>query len=337
MLRFFEKFSTQSQQKLTFYLFKVRGVGLLLFSFIMLLTACSQNQSTHALGYIEGEYVYLSSPLSGQLIQLAVRKGESVQAGQIAFKLDPQPESAQLAAAEAQLQSARQDLENLKSGERSTIIKRLEAQISQAQANLIYSKKMHERNAELRKTGAVGQAAVDQSRAQFEADTQKLHETQANLAEAKLGARSNLIASQEAKVQAAQNEVTKYRWMVDQKIIRFTQAGYVQDTLFRQNEFVSEGKPVIQFLPPENRTLVFFISEKKLSRIHVGQTISFTCDECKKQFSAVIDYISSQAEYTPPVIYSKDSRDKLVYEVEAKIDPSVVKNMTPGLPVEVTV
>ncbi len=308
-----------------------------IFSCIIFLSACSQNQPTHALGYIEGKYVYLSPSISGQLIQLAVRKGESVQAGQLAFKLDPQPEASQLAAAEAQLQSAQQELENLKSGERSTIIKRLEAQISQAQANLVYSKKMYERNAELRKTGAVGQAAVDQSRAQYEADTQKLQETQANLAEAKLGARSNLIASQESRVQAAQNEVTKYRWMLEQKTVFFTKAGFVQDTLFRQNEFVPSGKPIIQFLPPENRVLIFFIPEKKLSRIRAGQTILFTCDECNKQFSAVIDYISSQAEYTPPVIYSKDSRDKLVYEVEAKIDPSVVKNMTPGLPVEVTV
>lgn len=314
----------------------MRFLQWIVISIFFLLSACSDHHTTHLLGYIEGRYVYLSSPISGQLIQLAVRKGEFVKPGQLAWKLDPQPEASELAAAEANLQAAQQDLENIKRGERNTIIKRLEAQISQAQANLIYSKKTYERNVELRKTNAISQAAVDQSRALFDADTQKLQETQANLAEAKLGARTHLILAQEAKVQSAQNAVTKYRWMVDQKTVQFTQAGYVQDTLFRQNEFVPSSKPVIQFLPPQNRIVVFFIPEKKLTQIRPGQTISFTCDGCNKPFSAVIDYISSQAEYTPPVIYSQDSREKLVYEVEAKVSESIAKDVTPGLPVEIT-
>ena len=309
----------------------------LLIAVPFLLSACSDDHSTHVLGYIEGQYTYLSPSVSGQLIELAVRKGEFVQPGQLAWKLDPQPEAAQLAAAQAQLASAEQDLQNLKLGERNTIIKRFEARVSQEQANLIYSKKMYERNVELRKTGAVSQAAVDLSRSQTDLDAQKLNEAQANLAEAKLGARTNIISSQEARVNSAQNQVRQYQWMVDQKVVRFTQAGYVQDTLFRQNEFVGVGKPVIQFLTPDNRILVFFIPENKLSGIHPGQTISFTCDSCGKPISAVIDYISSQAEYTPPVIYSDNSREKLVYWVEANIDPSIVLKLHPGEPVEVSV
>jgi HlyD family secretion protein len=304
--------------------------------FFLLLSACSDHH-VHVLGYIEGKYIYLSSPIPGHLIQLAVQKGDTVKVGQLAWKLDPQPEASDLAKAKEQLQAAQQDLENLKSGERSTIIKRLEAQILQAQANVAYSEKMHERNAALAKTGAIGLAVVDQWEAQHEADIQKLQAAKANLAEAKLGARSNLISAQEAKMRAAQNEVTHYQWTLDQKTKYFSQAGYVQDTLYRQNEYVAAGKPVIQFLPPENREVVFFIPQKQLSFIHAGQSITFTCDECQKPFSATIDFISTQAEYTPPVIYSRDSRDKLVYRVEAKMDLNTAINMKPGLPVEVTI
>lgn len=304
--------------------------------FFLLLSACSDHH-THVLGYIEGDYVYLSSPIPGQLIQLAVQRGETVKAGQLAWKLDPQPEASDLAKAKEQLQAAQQDLENLKSGERNTIIKRLEAQILQAQANVVYSEKMHERNATLAKTGAVGVAVVDQWKAQHEADVQKLQEAKANLAEAKLGARTNLISSQEAKVRAAQNDVSHYQWALDQKTKYFSKAGYVQDTLYKQNEYVEAGKPVLQFLPPENREVIFFIPQKQLSLIHAGQTVTFTCDACQKPFSATIVYISTQAEYTPPVIYSRDSRDKLVYRIEAKMDLNTAINMKPGLPVEVTI
>lgn len=302
----------------------------------LLLSACSHH-SQHYLGYIEGKYVYLSSPVSGQLMQLGVKQGETVQANQMAFQLDPQPELSQLQNAQSQLQAAQQDLENLKLGERATVLKRLEAQILQAKSNIVYSKKMFERNGELVKTGAIGKATFDQSRAQYQTDEQKLNEAQANLAEAKLGARNNLIAAQEAKVQAAQAQVSQYQWMVSQKTIHFSKAGFVQDTLFRQNEYVPAGRPVIQFLPPENRVVVFYVPEKKLSQIQVGEKINFSCDECQKNMTAAISYISSQAEYTPPVIYSDNSREKLVYWVEANIDPSILLKLHPGEPVEVSV
>ncbi|OGT27197.1 MAG: hypothetical protein A3I77_00570 [Gammaproteobacteria bacterium RIFCSPLOWO2_02_FULL_42_14] len=311
-----------------------RVTGMFISAGLCLICACSHHQTPY-LGYVEGRYVYLSSPVSGQLIQLAVQKGETVKTGQVAFQLDPQPESSELSAAKAQFQSAERDLENLKLGARETIIKRLEAQILQAHANVTYSKKMLDRNQSLRQTGAVSQAMLDQSRTTHQTDLQKLNEAQANLAEAKLGARTNLIEAQEAKVNAARASVEKYQWMVSQKNVVIPADGFVQDTLFRQNEFVPAGKPVIQFLPNQNRLLIFFIPEKKLSGIHLGQLISFTCDGCAKNLSATIDYISSRAQYTPPVIYSEESRSKLVYWIEASMDASTALKVNPGEPIEV--
>src|SRR3990167_7145145 len=235
------------------------------------LSACSSDHKLHLLGYVEGRYVYLSSPVSGQLIQLAVQKGETVKANQLAFQLDPQPELSQL---------------------------------KNAQAKVVLTEKMLARNQELPRTNAIGQAALDASVQEHD---------------------------------SAVTQVTQYQWMVSQKRMQFARAGFVQDTLFRQNEFVPAGKPVIALLPPENRILVFFVPEKNLSHIKSGEKVTFTCDGCQKNLTATIDYISSQAEYTPPVIYSIDSREKLVYWVEAKIDPSAVKDMNPGQPIEVEI
>lgn len=312
----------------------LRGIAVLSMA-CSLMMACSTHHHIKVLGYVEGRYVYLSSPVSGKLIQLAVQKGETVAANQLAFQLDPEPELSQLNATKALLQQEQQTLEDLKKGQRETIVKQIQAQISQAEANVIFSKKTYERYVALRKTGAISQASVDQARSQYDNDAEKLNQMKANLAEAKLGARTNLIAAQEARVKSSENQVAQYEWSVSQKTVHMPANGFVQDTLFRQNEFVAAGKPVIQFLPPENRILVFFVPEKNISQIKPGETIYFTCDGCQKNIKASIDYISSQAEYTPPVIYSIDSREKLVYWVEAKIDPAVVKNMNPGEPVEV--
>jgi HlyD family secretion protein len=300
----------------------------------LLLSSCTHHH-THALGYVEGRYVYLSSPVSGTLISLGVQKGQSIAKNQLAFQLDPQPELSQLQNAEAQLESAEQDLKDLELGQRTTVLDRLSAQIKQAEANVAYSKKMLDRNVELRKTHYVSQAALDQARSQFQSDSEALHTAEANLAEGKLGAREHAILSMRAKVKSLRAQVSQYQWMVSQKTIRIPSDGFVQDTLFRQNEFVPAGKPVVEFLPPANRLLIFFVPERNLSEVKMGQTIHFTCDACQKNMTASIDYISSHAEYTPPVIYSKDSREKLVYWVEAKIDPAVVNKMNPGQPIEV--
>ena len=60
----------------------------------------------------------------------------------------------------------------------------------------------------------------------------------------------------------------------------------------------------------------------------------FRCDACGAERLATISYVSSRAEFTPPVIYSRGSRDRLVFLVEAR--PDNPAQLTPGLPVDVT-
>lgn len=302
---------------------------------VIFLLSCSRNHSVDFLGYVEGKYIYLSSSAAGRLMQLNVRKGESVKAGQLAFTLDPQPEISDLAMAKSNLKEAQSILDNLKSGQRETILKGLEAQIAQAKSSLQFSTDMFHRNQQLRKTDAIGQAALDESRTRYQSDLQKLQQAEETLAEAKLGAREHLILAQEAKVKTAEEVVNRTQWALSQKTINIPKSGFIQDTFFRQDEFVPVGKPVVSLLPPENRILIFFVPENNLNQIKMGEMVYFKCDSCQRLDSATINYISSQAQYTPPVIYSKDSRQKLVYWVEANIDSHVVLNLHPGQIVDV--
>ena len=112
-------------------------------------------------------------------------------------------------------------------------------------------------------------------------------------------------------------------------------AGTVTDTLFVNGEWVPAGAPVVAMLPPANVKVRFFIPESRLGAVKLGQKVSLTCDGCPAPVSAAITFIAPQAEYTPPVIYSKDSRAKLVFLAEARPQPADAAKLHPGQPVDV--
>jgi HlyD family secretion protein len=98
---------------------------------------------------------------------------------------------------------------------------------------------------------------------------------------------------------------------------------------------MAAGTPVVSLLPPENIFVRFFVPETELSRIHRGDSVALVCDGCRADLLATISFISPQAEYTPPLIYSESSKAKLVFLVEARPRPDQAAGLNPGQPIEV--
>lgn len=92
---------------------------------------------------------------------------------------------------------------------------------------------------------------------------------------------------------------------------------------------------MVSLLPPENIFVRFFVPETALASIHRGDKVALVCDSCPADLAATISFISPQAEYTPPVIYSESSKAKLVYLVEARPRPDQATLLNPGQPIEV--
>jgi HlyD family secretion protein len=111
----------------------------------------------------------------------------------------------------------------------------------------------------------------------------------------------------------------------------------VQDTLYRSGEFVAAGNPVVVLLPPENLKVRFFVPQEILPKIKTGETIAVNFDGATKNYSATINFISTQNEFTPPVIYNRENRAKLVYMIEAKFSPADAPELRPGQPVDVKI
>jgi HlyD family secretion protein len=305
--------------------------GIASFSFIKF-SAAKQPLSN---GYIEGKYTYLSSPDAGKLISLSVSRGNQVSAGQAIFKLDPNPELAEQLAAKAKLQTEQYNLQNLISGSRNTIIKGMLADKAQAEANLQLAKITLKRNKKLYQHHVIAKSYLDQAQTDYETDVQKLKKSNSDLSEAKLGARKNIILAQQQQTKSAQNDFNKATWALLQKTLNAPEAGLIYNTFYNVGEYVPAGKPVAALLTADNIKVVFFVSERDLSKIKLGGKIKFHADGQTTWRSATIDYISPQAEYTPPLIYSRDSREKLVYRVEAALPKSSAMQNHPGQPLDI--
>ena len=129
--------------------------------------------------------------------------------------------------------------------------------------------------------------------------------------------------------------MAKARWDFQQKRQLAPQAGLVFDTLFREGEWVAAGRPVVVLLPPPNIKVRAFVPQARIRALQVGQQVQVTVDGVAEPLLGKLSFISPQAEFTPPVIYSRESRAKLVFMIEVVFDPAIAANLHPGQPVDV--
>jgi HlyD family secretion protein len=298
------------------------------------LSACGAEPASTVTGYAEGEYVYVAAPEGGWVSELLGQRGGEVKVGDPLFTLDADAQLAQRDQAAAQLAQAQAQLANLEKGRRPDEIAALNAALSQAKANRTLAEAEYSRATDLRRRGFVSQAVLDTRQAQRDAAAMQVEQAQANLALARKGARSDEIAAARANVAAAKAALARADYALSQRRIQAKVAGRVEDTLRRAGEFVPPGGAVIQLLPPLNVKLRFFVPEQTRAKVSIGTLIGIACDGCAKDLKARVTFVASAAEFTPPVIYSVGSREKLVWMVEAA--PEGATRLSPGQPIDVT-
>ena len=302
----------------------------------LVLAACGNSAPTALQGYVEGEYVRVAAPFAGTLVTLDTARGKTVEAGAPLFALEAENEDAARREAQERLRKAAAQVEDLKKGKRSTEIDAVRAQLAQAEAVAANSEKDWRRQLDLVTKGFVSQSRADEAKATRDRDHSKVVELQNELATTRAGARPDEIRAAEAEAAAARDVLAQAEWKLRQKSVASTVAGTIADTLFVRGEWVPAGAPVVSVLPPANVKVRFFVPEPRLGAVKVGQKVKLACDGCAAPIDADISFIASQAEYTPPVIYSKDNRAKLVFLVEARPTPADAAKLHPGQPVDVT-
>lgn len=279
----------------------------------------------------------VSAPLSGQLLRLAVARGAEIKPGTPLFTLESASEVAGVAESEAKLSRAESQLENLRKGKRPVEMEMVEAQLAQAESTAQLAVANRARQEKLATERTVSVATLDEARATEANARARVTELRAMVEQGKLGARVDEIRSGESEVEAARRTLVQAKWKLDQKTQGAPAGGRVTDTFFREGEMIAAGTPVVEILPPENVKVRFFVPQEQLPSLPLGTPVQVRADGGKTTIPARVVRVASQAEYTPPYIYSRENRSHLVFLVEAKPDnPADAAKLPPGLPVEVS-
>lgn len=309
-----------------------------LLALLALAAGCNNSDLNLVQGYVEGEYVYVASPLPGALESLAVQRGTQVKEGDPLFALDSTAEQAVRDEAERRLAQARATLEDAKKGKRPTEIDAIKAQLKQARAALRLAESEFARHEALMSVpGATAELEFDRARSARDQHRQGVAQLEADLSTAHLGSRGDQVVAAEAEVRAREAALAKAEWDLSQKRQSAPKAGLVFDTLYREGEWVAAGRPVVALLPPQNIKVRAFVPQTRIGTIQLGDRVTVNVDSVAQPFVGTVSFISPRVEYTPPVIYSRESRDKLVFMIEATFDPQVAANLHPGQPVDVRV
>lgn len=302
---------------------------------MLALAGCHKPTDDRVQGYAEGEFVYVASPSAGELEALAVHRGDKVAEGTTLFRLESTAEKAARDQAAQRLEEGLASLADAKKGLRATEITSLESQLGQSRAALVLSEKLLARQTELTAAHASSQQDLDIAKATRDQNYNRVAQLEADLETARLGARSDRVAAANANVQALTAALAKAEWELARKSPRNSEAGLIFDTLYQQGEWVPAGRPVIALLPPANIKVRAFVPESRIGTLHVGNPAQVHVDGVSDTFVGKISFIAPQAEYTPPVIYSQDSRQKLVFMVEIRFEPAVAVRLHPGQPVDI--
>lgn len=299
------------------------------------IAACTASAPAGFAGYAEGESVRLAAPISGTLVKLHVQRGDAVVASAPAFVLEQDSERSAREEAQARVHRAEQQLGNLQHGKRPDEVAALRAQLAQAQAALSLSTRELARAQELVAQNFRSPSSLDAARTTVERDQARMNELNAQLRLAGQGGRVQEIAAARQEVLAAKAQLAQADWRVQQKTQRMPAAGQVTDVLFREGEWVPQGSPVLTLLPPSQVKARFFVPESVLGQLQLGQVVTLHCDGCPAPISAKVSYIAREAEFTSPLIYSKDNRATLVFMVEARPASADAKRLHPGQPLDV--
>jgi HlyD family secretion protein len=298
--------------------------------------ACNDADNPFFQGYVEGDFLYLAAPSGGYLNALNFDRGSYVAAGTIVFSIDDEPQRYELNEAEATMISAQERVINLQEPRRPPEIAAREAQLKAKEANLQLSEAQLKRFQSLVKNGFISKAELDEAKSARDADAAEVEAARKQLAVSRITfGRQPEIRSAEADRNAADARIRQKRWEIGKSAVSTPADGQITETYYRPGEWVPAGQPVLSFLPDDRRRIRFFVPETELGLIRIGQFVEAHCDGCPVPVRAKITFIAAQAEYTPPVIYSRETRAKLVFRIEAMPLSSAARQLHPGLPMDV--
>jgi HlyD family secretion protein len=261
---------------------------------ICLLTACKE-EHPHYNGYIDADLTYLSSNYAGRLSDLLVNRGQSVNPHQLLFKLEQTSE-------QFNIEKSQLSRQNLLS------------QQQEIQDRLHYYDINYQRISHMHQQHAASQNDLD-------------------LAKRDLDISTNQLNAIKALVKNTTVDIEDKRWQATRKENSATDSGIIFDTYYNVGEYIQAGQPIVSLITQGHIKVIFYVSEAQLSQLFLDQKVNIISDGQTAFGTGKIRYISNVAQYTPPILYSREERASLVFRVEAGIDNPNLNQLHLGQPV----
>ncbi|SEB62129.1 HlyD family secretion protein [Nitratireductor aquibiodomus] len=287
-----------------------------------------------AVGYVEGDYVLLAPTEVGQLSVVPVRRGAFVEKGATVAVMDDTDARIAVRQAEAGLAEAEAQLADLKEPKRPEEIAVLEAALASAKAEAAEAGRVLARTEGLSRRGIATQAELDKARTAKELADTRVGQAEANLAVARLPARAEAIRAAARRRDQMEAALEQARWRLSERAITAPSAGRIDDVIRNAGDVAGPSAPVVSLLPDGGVKLKVYVPEAAFSGLEPDALLAVNCDGCAPGLTARISYISPDPEFTPPVIYSLETRQKLVYLVEARPEGDA-RRLQPGQIVDV--
>jgi HlyD family secretion protein len=284
-------------------------------------------------GYLEADYVYVAPVSAGRIAGIAVTEGQAIAAGDMLFSLDDGQQQALLAGAQARVEAARATLDNLVTGSRAQEIDVIRASLGKAQSDLALAESNLARSEKLLAAGAVPAVRVEQDRAALASAQAQVEQLTAQVNVAELPARNAQQVAAEANLTAAEAEASRAALDLGDRQTTAPIAGVVERLFYTTGEMAASGTPVLSIMPEGALKARFFVPEGDRAGLVLGGTVFVSCDGCTVM-PAHVTYLAAEPQTTPPVIYSREERGRLVYLVEAELEAP--GGLQPGQPVTVT-
>jgi HlyD family secretion protein len=301
---------------------------------VLMLAACEASPPDTLQGYVEGDSVIVSAPQGGWVSELNVRRGQSVREGDALFSLDAEAQIAERERALAAIAQAEAQAANIQTGRRPEELAAIQASIVEAQASADFAEEELARQQALFAKGYTTKRAVQSAQANANAARARVANAKAQLATAKLGGRNDERAAAQSVIVSAKAAFAQADYALSQRQIRARVSGIVEDVLRDKGEFAPANGAVVQILPAGAIKIKFFVPEARRASLRIGGIVGVRCSSCPNGLKARVTFIAPSAEFTPPIIYSQGSREKLVWAVEARPEPGAFR-FSPGQPVDI--
>lgn len=281
-------------------------------------------------GRVEAVEVDIAAKIAGRIKEVLVNEGEFVRAGQTVAEMDSSVLEAQLREAQAQLQRARISIETAESlvVQREAEKRSAEALVAQRRAELDASQRRFTRSGTLVPKGAAPESKLDDDRSAFEAAKSAVAaaEAQAAAAQAAIGQARSSVVGAHAAASAAQATVERIQADIDDSVLKSPRDGRVQYRVAQPGEVVSSGGVVLNMVDLGDVYMTFFLPTAKAGKIALGTEARLVLDAAPQYvIPAEISFVSDVAQFTPKTVETAEERQKLMFRLKARIDPSLLR------------